>query len=385
MKSEKDKWEEFKDLPETYEPNDNLVPKVKSEIFREKHTKRRFHWQAIAASVTLVAVGFGVFVPVYLSNYKNESEDERKYYKQNELLKSKIEDINFFLEEKGINVLYYKEKNIISQSWNIVETNELAFISQDMFVLNEENGLMDNISLMIQIKTDCDFEFLNKYNNLSQNTYISELEIQYSINNANNGKQILGEFIYEDVSYYLDIETANETGKLENYIKMLLEDDEETYLDDGEIINSKIEDPVSFIEKNNLNILYYPENINNCLMNSSTKGNLEETGELTFFNQRLLFFTENMEMVDVSLQILLLPDKKFNKLKSYENLPDSMTISGIQVEYGYTNRGQRKVALIKFTYNGLPYFLDIQADDLEGKVEYYVGLLLSGAENSLVA
>ena len=31
------------------------------------------------------------------------------------------------------------------------------------------------------------------------------------------------------------------------------------------------------------------------------------------------------------------------------------------------------------------YFLDIQADDLEGKVEYYVGLLLSGAENSLVA
>ena len=383
MKKEKDKWEEFKNLPETYETNDNLVPKVKYEIFREKHIKRRFHWQAIAASITLVAVGFGVFVPVYLSNHK--SEDERKYYKQNELLKSKIEDINFFLEEKGLNILYYKEKNIISQSWKIVETNELAFISQDMFVLDEENGLMDNISLMIQIKTDCDFEFLNKYNNLCQNTYISELAIQYSINNSNNGKQIWGEFIYEDVSYYLDIETANETGKLENYINMLLEDDEETYLDDGEIINSKIEDPISFTEENNLNILYYPENINNCLMNSSTKGNLEETGELTFFNQRLLFFTQNMEMVDVSVQILLLPDKKFNKLKSYENLPDSIMISGIQVEYGYTDKGQRKVALVKFIYNGLPYFLDIQADDLEGKVEYYVGLLLSGAENSLVA
>lgn len=52
MKNEKDKWEEFKNLPETYETNDNLVPKVKYEIFREKHTKRRFHWQAIAASVT---------------------------------------------------------------------------------------------------------------------------------------------------------------------------------------------------------------------------------------------------------------------------------------------------------------------------------------------
>lgn len=98
-----------------------------------------------------------------------------------------------------------------------------------------------------------------------------------------------------------------------------------------------------------------------------------------------MFITEEMTVDELSLQILLLPDKKFSKLKMYENLPDSMTISGIQVEYGYTNRGQRKVALIKFTYNGLPYFLDIQADDLEGKVEYYVGLLLSGAENSLVA
>lgn len=32
MKNEKDKWEEFKNLPETYETNDNLVPKVKYEI-----------------------------------------------------------------------------------------------------------------------------------------------------------------------------------------------------------------------------------------------------------------------------------------------------------------------------------------------------------------
>ena len=70
MKNEKDKWEEFKDLPETYETNDNLVPKVKYEIFREKHTKRRIHWQAIVASITICAVGVGIFVPVYLSNYQ---------------------------------------------------------------------------------------------------------------------------------------------------------------------------------------------------------------------------------------------------------------------------------------------------------------------------
>lgn len=247
MKNEKDKWEEFKNLPETYETNDNLVPKVKYEIFREKHTKRRFHWQAIAASVTLVAVGFGLFIPVYLSNHKNESEDERKYYKQNELLKSKIEDINFFLEEKGLNILYYKEENIISQSWKIVETNELAFISQDMFYRTEEETI-DNVSLKVQLKTDCNFEGLNEYNNLPQETYISDIYIEYFINSSKAGKEIFAKFIYENIPYYLEVETANETGKLENYINMLLEDDEETYLDDGEIINSKIEDPISFTE-----------------------------------------------------------------------------------------------------------------------------------------
>ena len=55
MKQEKDKWEEFKELPEAYETNDDLVPKVKYEIFREKHTKRRIHWRPIVASVTTVS------------------------------------------------------------------------------------------------------------------------------------------------------------------------------------------------------------------------------------------------------------------------------------------------------------------------------------------
>lgn len=179
---------------------------MKYEIFREKHTKRRFHWQAIAASVTLVAVGFGLFIPVYLSNHKNESEDERKYYKQNELLKSKIEDINFFLEEKGLNILYYKEENIISQSWKIVETNELAFISQDMFYRTEEETI-DNVSLKVQLKTDCNFEGLNEYNNLPQETYISDIYIEYFINSSKAGKEIFAKFIYENIPYYLEVET----------------------------------------------------------------------------------------------------------------------------------------------------------------------------------
>ena len=37
MKQEKDKWEEFKELPEAYETNDDLVPKVKYEIFRKTY------------------------------------------------------------------------------------------------------------------------------------------------------------------------------------------------------------------------------------------------------------------------------------------------------------------------------------------------------------
>lgn len=383
MKSEKDKWEEFKDLPETYETNDNLVPKVKYEIFREKHTKRRIHWQAIVASITICAVGVGIFVPVYLSNYTNEKE-EQKYYIESNLENHSIEDIEDFVEKNNFEVVYYTGENIISKSITIKGTNELALISQDMIVVEE--NFADNVLLKIQLMSDAKFSMFNEFEELNNSCSISDISIEYSVRQISQKEQILAKFTYESIPYYLEIQTDDATGKLEKYVNMLFEEKEENYLDDGVIVNSVVEDPQDFIESNNLDILYYSDDMIGPMgMGNTMSGKLEDTGELTFFSQRLMFITEEMTVDELSLQILLLPDKKFSKLKMYENLPDSMTISGIQVEYGYTDKGQRKVALIKFTYNGLPYFLDIQADDLEGKVEYYVGLLLSGAENSLVA
>lgn len=383
MKQEKDKWEEFKELPEAYETNDDLVPKVKYEIFREKHTKRRIHWRPIVASVTICAIGVGIFVPVYLSNHTTEKE-EQKYYIESNLENHSIEDIEDFVEKNSFEIAYYTGENIISKSITIKETNELALISQEMAVIDE--NLVDNIQLQIQLMLDAKFGMFTIFENLTNSCSISEILIEYSVEQNIEGNQILAKFTYESIPYYLKIQTDDATGKLEKYINMLFEEQEETYLDDGVIVNSVVEDPQAFIDGNNLDILYYSDDMIGPMgMGNTMSGKLEDTGKLTFFSQRLMFITEDMTVDDISLQILLLPDKKFSKLKMYQNLPDSMMISGIQVEYGYTDKGQRKVALVKFTYNGLPYFLDIQADDPEGKVEYYVGLLLSGAENSLVA
>ena len=383
MKQEKDKWEEFKELPEAYETNDNLVPKVKYEIFREKHTKRRVHWQAIVASITICAVGVGIFVPVYLSNYTNEKE-EQKYYIESNLENHSIENIEDFVEKNSFEIVYYTGENIISKGITIKETNELALISQEMEVI--EVDFVDNVLLKIQLMPDAKFGMFNRFEGLTDSCVVSDISIEYSVKQISRKEQILAKFTYESIPYYLEIQTDDATGKLEKYINMLFEEQEETYLDDGVIVNSVVEDPQAFVDGNNLDILYYSDDMIGPMgMGNTTSGKLEDTGELTFFNQRIVFITEEMTVDELSLQILLLPDKKFSKLKMYENLPNSMMISGIQVEYGYTDKGQRKVALIKFTYNGLPYFLDIQTDDLEGKVEYYVGLLLSGAENSLVA
>lgn len=383
MKKEKDKWEEFKELPEAYETNDNLVPKVKYEIFREKHTKRRIRLRAIVASITMCVIGVGVFVPVYLSNHTKEKE-EQKYYIESNLENHSIEDIEDFLEKNNFEIVYYTGENIISKSITIKKTNELALISQDMIVAEE--NFADNVLLKIQLMSDAKFSMFNEFERLNNSCVISDISIEYSVRQVSRKEQILAKFTYESIPYYLEIQTDDATGKLEKYINMLFEEQEETYLDDGVIINGVVEDPQAFIDGNNLDILYYSDDMIGPMgMGNTMSGKLEDTGELTFFSQRLMFITEDMTVDDISLQILLLPDKKFSKLKMYENLPDSMMISGIQVEYGYTDKGQRKVALVKFTYNGLPYFLDIQADDPEGKVEYYVGLLLSGAENSLVA
>lgn len=384
MKQEKDKWEEFKELPDAYEINDDLVPKVKYEIFREKHAKRRIHWQAIVASITICAIGVGVFMPIYLSNHIKEEGDEGKYYSENKLIKHPIENIEEYLTENDLDVLYYTEETAKSISMSIQDSNELALICQEMDVIDE--NLVDNIQLQIQLMLDAKFGMFTIFENLTNSCSISEILIEYSVEQNVEGNQILAKFTYESIPYYLKIQTDDATGKLEKYINMLFEEQEETYLDDGVIVNSVVEDPQAFIDGNNLDILYYSDDMIGPMgMGNTMSGKLEDTGELTFFSQRLMFITEDMTVDDISLQILLLPDKKFSKLKMYENLPDSMMISGIQVEYGYTDKGQRKVALVKFTYNGLPYFLDIQADDPEGKVEYYVGLLLSGAENSLVA
>ena len=383
MKKEKDKWEEFKDLPETYETNDNLVPKVKYEIFREKHTKRRIHWQAIVASITICAIGVGIFVPVYLSNHAKE-EGDGKYYSENKLIKHPIENIEEYLAENDLNILYYTEETAKSISMSIQDSNELALVSQEMAIIDE--NLVDNIQLQIQLMPEAKFSILNMFEELAESCIISDISIEYSVRQISRKEQILAKFTYESIPYYLKIQTDDATGKLEKYINMLFEEQEETYLDDGVIVNSVVEDPQAFIDNNNLDILYYSDDMIGPMgMGNTMSGKLEDTGELTFFSQRLMFITEDMTVDDISLEILLLPDKKFSKLKMYENLPNLMMISGIQVEYGYTDKGKRKVALVKFTYNGLPYFLDIQTDDLEGKVEYYVGLLLSGAENSLVA
>ena len=352
MKKEKDKWEEFKDLPETYETNDNLVPKVKYEIFREKHTKRRIHWQAIVASITICAIGVGIFVPVYLSNHAKE-EGDGKYYSENKLIKHPIENIEEYLAENDLNVLYYTEETAKSISMSIQDSNELALISQDMIIVEE--NFADNVLLKIQLIPDAQFSMFHEFEGLTDSCVVSDISIEYSVKQISRKEQILAKFIYESIPYYLEIQTDDATGKLEKYVNMLFEEKEENYLDDGVIINSVVEDPQGFIDGNNLDILYYSDDMIGPMgMGNTMSGKLEATDELTFFNQRIVFITEEMTVDELSLQILLLPDKKFNKLKSYENLPDSMMIFGIQVEYGYTDKGQRKVALVKFTYNGLP-------------------------------
>lgn len=282
MKSEKDKWEEFKDLPETYETNDNLVPKVKYEIFREKHTKRRIHWQAIVASITICAVGVGIFVPVYLSNYTNEKE-EQKYYIESNLENHSIEDIEDFVEKNNFEVVYYTGENIISKSITIKGTNELALISQDMIVVEE--NFADNVLLKIQLMSDAKFSMFNEFEELNNSCSISDISIEYSVRQISQKEQILAKFTYESIPYYLEIQTDDATGKLEKYVNMLFEEKEENYLDDGVIVNSVVEDPQDFIESNNLDILYYSDDMIGPMgMGNTMSGKLEDTGELTFFS-----------------------------------------------------------------------------------------------------
>lgn len=223
MGQKMNKWDMFKNLPNAMEPNPDLADRVKQELDSDMGTVKRPHarlWKIALPCVAACAAFCVGFMFVYPS--LNPSTTVQRYFSEENIDYFDIENINEFISSKQSNIHYYEGEMVTSRYGEIKETQETVLFLQNVIYIAE--GYFDKIELTVPLKSNDQFEILDPYQGLNENTVISDITIKYKIENADDGKSIKAKFIYDNVGYYLTITTPQETGKIEQYVTLLLSD-----------------------------------------------------------------------------------------------------------------------------------------------------------------
>lgn len=219
MANRQDDWEKLVHIAEEYEPDPDLGTRTVRELERSPVKKRKkwplYRWMSIAACC-LVVIGLSVFLPVYFS-----SRNEIIYYSSEEIEATRIDDIKSFEEESDVRFHYFSGDMVSSQVGRIIESKELAYISQEMVSVGGMG--VDVIELYVVFMPNARFSFIEDYNSLSASMTVDGVKIMYDIPDLNSASGCKAKFAYENVDYYMTITTSNgSTETIENYVELLL-------------------------------------------------------------------------------------------------------------------------------------------------------------------
>ena len=145
----------------------------------------------------------------------SSSSTEERYFDDGSIIKENA-DIIEVVEANHLQIKYYNDETVTSQIWKIKDTDELAIIYQSMFCFDT----WDTVNLMVSLKPNDRFETFDPYETLSETMSVSDIAIQYSIQQEE--KRVKAKFVYEGFPYYLEIKTEDATGKIEKYVNMLI-------------------------------------------------------------------------------------------------------------------------------------------------------------------
>lgn len=228
MNEKKDKWEQLTEIPQDYEVNPDLIKKAESAMRQERRTHRRnVHvWQTVAGSLAACCLLL-IMIPAFRSldngpitpPDSSSSSTEERYFDDGSIVKETA-DITEVVESNDLDIRYFTDKSVKTQVAKIKETDELAIVLQDMFYIDMQAGYMDTVTLMISLKPNDRFETFDPYETLSETMSVSDIAIQYSIQQEE--KRVKAKFVYEGFPYYLEIKTEDATGKIEKYVNMLI-------------------------------------------------------------------------------------------------------------------------------------------------------------------
>lgn len=144
------------------------------------------------------------------------------------------------------------------------------------------------------------------------------------------------------------------------------------YYDMDKIAYSQISDIESFVHDNDLDIHYY-----SVSMTKSQSAVIKDNNELAFIEQDLIYFSE-LGFDSINLKIVLLSNAKFDFYSDYIELSKDLVVSDIGVLYEINTVNENNLYKAKFTYENVPYYLEITTKDEGTEVlEKYIDLLIS--------
>ncbi len=225
MDKGQEQWDRLVNLPEEYEVNPSIAQRAIEELSAQPAEPKKGwfarQWKAIVGVAAVAVLLVGIGIPIY----NKLSTPQIIYYEKNDVVYADLENPTAFVNEKGLNILYFDSAlSIVSQSATIVETGEFAFLEQETLHMTE-NGFFDKVVLRSVAKQKAEFSFYQMYTDLTEIQSVRDLSISYALTErVNTGNtQVLARFTYQNAEYFLDI-TTEEDGvrQLETYVSMLL-------------------------------------------------------------------------------------------------------------------------------------------------------------------
>lgn len=221
MNKKKNILEELEHYPEGIELNEDLVKRAQeltAELYgpHGKHSKRKNIFRIATAAVLSCCLVLCICLPLCFSNM-----NVPKTYLSTDLEKKSIANLPEFIAENALDVHYLSSNSLTIETntaFYIRENNELAFI--DQYIIYMETS--EIVDLGICFSND-EFEEFIDFIDFTKEVSISNSEVNYKVQEVNNVTTIFGKFKYQNIIYYLQIQTGQSVEeRLEYYVNLLL-------------------------------------------------------------------------------------------------------------------------------------------------------------------
>lgn len=240
-------WEKLVNLPDEQELNPDLAKKAIEQFEKEQNQPKKSwfstHWKYFAVPAAVCAVAIAISLPLYNSLNKPQlglpstdsapmesspKEDSSIiispiYYDSSEIETVEITDIESFLMDKSKKLYYYESSMTATKAAMLKETNEFAFLTQEMMSFDESS--FDSVKLWGIVLDNAEFEFMNSFTVAKTELSCGGVKVFYLVKDENEGlgKIIRARFMVDEVDYFLEIITDGEVvTKILQYVNMLV-------------------------------------------------------------------------------------------------------------------------------------------------------------------